>query len=92
MTDKARPWLPDQHPPRKPPPVPVLGWCARCQRVNPRLGYPEDHDGHDWAAGVDSCAYVAGVICPECITPDDLFNAIEEGIFIDPNDGLEADL
>lgn len=50
------------------PPVPELGWCARCQCVNPRPGLPADHDGHDWVIGLDRCAYVAGVICPECLS------------------------
>ena len=48
------PWVPTELPPPKPPPVPELGWCARCHRVNPRPGYPEDQDGHDWVEGVMS--------------------------------------
>ena len=54
------PWVPTELPPPKPPPVPELGWCARCHRVNPRPGYPEDQDGHDWVEGLDECAYVGG--------------------------------
>ncbi len=74
------PWLaglPDKLPPRKPPPVPELGWCARCHRVNPWPGYPEDHEGHDWVQGLDQYAYIAGVICPDCLSSDEAMKVLE---------------
>lgn len=75
------PWVPRELPTPKPRPVPELGWCARCQRANPRPGYPEDHDGHDWVCGLDDCAYVAGVICPDCLSPDEAFAVLEFRVF-----------
>jgi hypothetical protein len=81
--------------------VPELGWCARCQRVNPRPGYPSDLDGDDWVLGMDGCAYVAGVICPDCLSSDEAMAVLEArvlgtgdvsldgGIFIDPEDGWD---
>jgi hypothetical protein len=103
---RDRPWLaglPDKLPEPAPRPVPELGWCARCQRVNPRPGYPEDHDGHDWVCGLDQYAYIAGVICPDCITPDEAMAvldyrvfgtgdvSLDGGIFIDPADKWDDD-
>lgn len=97
-----RPWLPEKLTPR-PRPVPELGWCARCQRVNPRPGYPENHDGHDWVPGLDECAYAAGVICPDCLSPEEAMVVLDYrvfgtgdfalvgGIFINPEDGLDED-
>lgn len=93
-----RPWLlPAKLPPPKPRPVPELGWCARCKRVNPRPGFPDDQDGHDWVEGLDDCGYVAGVICPECVTTVERLDYLVEdreffgGIFINPADKHEDD-
>ena len=90
MNDKERPaWWP-QELVRRPEPVPELGWCARCKRVNPRPGYPDGHEGNGWVEGLDDCAYVAGVICPDCITFEERMRFLTEdmrlfgGIFIDP--------
>ena len=86
------PWVPKELSPPRPRPVPELGWCARCKRVNPRPGYPEDQDGHDWVEGLDRCAYVVGVICSDCVTTDERFEWLVEGhrlnggIFINPAD------
>jgi hypothetical protein len=77
--------------------VPELGWCARCKRANPRPGYPEDHDGHDWVLGLDEYAYIAGVICPDCLSSDEHVNYLVDGhdldggIFINPDDAPKDD-
>ena len=95
------PWVPTELPPPRPRPVPELGWCARCQRVNPRPGYPEDQEGHDWVDGLDRYAYVAGVICPDCLSPEEAMAVLDDrvfgtgdvsldgGIFINPEDAKE---
>lgn len=66
--DDWRPWVPETLTSltRIPEPVPELGCCARCQRTNTQPDCPSD-----WVEGLDGCAYVAGVICPDCITPDE---------------------
>jgi hypothetical protein len=79
---QSRPWLPPAKlPPPRPRPVPELGLCARCKRANPRPGYPEDHAGHDWAGGLDGCAYVAGVICPDCLSSDEAMAVLDHRVF-----------
>ena len=89
--------LPKELPPRRPEPVPVWDQCARCFRTNGR------HGDRDWVLGFDDCAYVAGVVCPGCITPDERRKlnglAVEElvegitasgvGVYINPADDDE---
>lgn len=96
--DDWRPWAPETLT-RTPEPVPELGCCARCQRINTQPDRPSD-----WVEGLDSCAYIAGLICPDCITPDERqkLNALEleelvnghttygVGIFINPADSDDA--
>src|SRR5258705_11543625 len=66
------PWVSTELLPPRPRPVPEWGWCARCKRMNPLPGDPDDHDGHDWVLGLDQYAYIAGVICPDCLSPEEV--------------------
>lgn len=63
--------------------------CARCLRV-PRpgdLGYRpgEDTPPLDWEVLTDSAGEVTGVICPDCITPEEQ-QAVDEDT-MDPGGG-----
>ena len=81
---KRMPWLPPLSELRRvPPPVPELGWCARCKRVNPRPGYPDELEGHDWVVGMDQYAYIAGVICPDCLSSEEASAVLESRVFDD---------